>query len=572
MAESTYWNRFWRRRISRRALLGASAVTALGAASAAVVGCNNSGSSGNGGSPQTTPTASSPVATGTPRPGGRITQGRLINALGIDPHQDLTGLDIDMLVYTYLYTWRPSVEEYILNGLVSEVEMPDALHFNFALRQGVRSWPFGPAADEDMTSTDCKESLIRRGTALNAPDKRFPQRYLPEKGGRLETPDPYTFNIVLTRPFIPALQDMANPTWAMIPAKVLDAYPSLSQIAFGSGPFMLDDFRGYERIVLKRHRNHYLNPRPWLDEINIIVITEASSLLAAFRSGQHDINGAVLTKPDAEELMESDDFLVDKYPSLFYPVIHMKVKKPPFNDIRVRKAIDLAIDRDDFINTIWHGEGAYGGPIQWPQVNWALPQDELRSFYPYDPEQAKQLLADAGLPDGFRSKMKLPKIPGAPVVGDMAVLIKDHLGRVGIDIELDEIELGAFITSTILSGNFDMAFFPNLPYPEPDRPLSFYHSKGVTGSGNWTNYNNPELDVLIDAQAEEFDPEKRREIILQAQRMILPEHGPQLTLPSSYGYYAHWKHVHVPMVVTGLGLEYNPDDGPTGADIWVDKG
>jgi peptide/nickel transport system substrate-binding protein len=567
MAESTYWNRFWRRRISRRALLGAGAVTAFGAAGAAVVGCNSGGSGPTG----TTPRPGSPVAAGTPRPGGGITQGRLIEALGIDPHIDLTGLDIDMLMYTYLYSWRPSIEEAVLNNFVTEMELPDPLHFNFTLRQGIKTWPVGRFPDQEMTSEDCKQSFLRRGTALTAPDKRYPQRFLPEKGGRLETPDPYTFNIVLTRPFIPALQDMANPTWAIVPAKVLDAYPAgLSQFAFGSGPFMMEEFRGSERIVLRRHPNHFLNPRPWLDEIKMIVITEGSSLLAAFKSGQHDVNGAVLTKADADELMESGDFDVDRFPALFYPVIHLKILRPPFNDIRVREAIDLALDRDDIINVIQDGEAFYNGPIQWPQAKWALPQEELRAFYRHDPERAKQLLAEAGIPDGFRSKMKLPKLTGATIVIDTAILIKDQLSRVGIDIQLDEVELGTFISSTILPGNFDMAFFPNLPYSEPDRPLSFYHSKGVTGTGNWTNYTNPELDVLIDAQAEEFDVETRREIILQAQRMILPEHGPQITLTGGIEYDARWKHVHVPTVLTDLGPELPPNAGPFGADVWVD--
>jgi peptide/nickel transport system substrate-binding protein len=561
--------------MSRRALLGAGAVTALGAASAAVVGCNKGSSDGNGGSSQPTRRPSSPVAAGTPRPGGRITQGRLVEALGIDPHIDLTGLDIDMLMYTYVYSWRPSVEEAVLNNFVTEMEIPDPLHFNFALRQGVKVWPApygGPAADEELTSEDCKQTFLRRGTALTAPDKRYPQRFLPENGGRLDTPDPYTFNIVLTRPFIPALQDMANPTWGIVPAKAIEAYPEgFSQRACGSGPFMMEEFRGSERIVLKRHPNYFLDPRPWLDEIKMIVITEGSSLLAAFKSGQHDVNGAVLTKADAEELMESDDFVVDKFPALFYPVIHMKVLRPPFNDIRVREAIDLALDRDDIINVIQDGEGQYNGPIQWPQVKWALPQEELRAFYRHDPERAKQLLAEAGLPDGFRSKMKLPKITGATVVIDTAILIKDQLARVGIDIQLDEVELGSFISSTILPGNFDMAFFPNLPYSEPDRPLAFYHSLGVTGTGNWTNYTNPDLDVLIDAQAEEFDVEKRRELILEAQRMMLPEHGPQLTLTGGFEYDARWKHVHVSTVYTDLGPETAPDAGPYGTDVWVDS-
>ncbi|MEE8369598.1 MAG: hypothetical protein V3S00_02380 [Dehalococcoidia bacterium] len=135
-----------------------------------------------------------------------------------DPHIDLTGFGIIDLMYTYLYSWRPSAEEAVLNNFVTEMEIPDATHFNFTLRQGVMNWPVGPAADEELNSTDCKESFLRRGTALTAPDKRYPQRFL-HGGGRLETADPYTFNIVLDRPFIPALQDMANSTWAIVPGQ-----------------------------------------------------------------------------------------------------------------------------------------------------------------------------------------------------------------------------------------------------------------------------------------------------------------------------------------------------------------
>ncbi len=270
--------------------------------------------------------------------------------------------------------------------------------------------------------------------------------------------------------------------------------------------------------------------------------------------------------------MANDNYVVNKFPSLFYPVVHLKVLRPPFNDPRVREAINIAIDRDDFINVIQDGEGQYNGPIQWPQVKWALPQEELRSFYVYDPERAKALLAEAGYADGFKSTMKLPKLPGAAVVGDMAVLLKDQFSRVGIDIQLDEVELGAYIGSTLLPGNFDMTFFPNLPYDEPDRPLSFYHSKGVTGTGNWTNYSNPDLDVLIDAQAEEFDEAKRQQIVLEAQRLILTEHGPQLTITGGFGYNAHWKHVNLGTTIGEYGPELaGGESGPFGSDIWTSK-
>lgn len=558
--KSSYWKRFSRRRLSRRALLGAGAAAVLGAGGALLAGCRSEGGSGG-----PTP-AGSPVAAGTPRPGGNLTIGAAVSFSGIDPHIDIYGLGIVPLMYSYLYSWDPAREEVVLNNLAEEFEQPDPEHleFIFTLRRGVRAHPIGPAAGEELTSADCLASFQRRGSAITAPDKRFPQRI-----DHYETPDPYTFKFVMKRPFVPAIREIANPTWAIVPAKVLEKFSSLSNAAYGSGPFMLDTFHGAERVVLKKHPDFFLAPRPWLDSVTYIVIPENSSLLAAFRSGQHDVNGAVLTKSDAEKLQEDDRFIVTKTPTLFYPVIHLKVIRPPFDDIRVRRAMDLAIDRDEIIAVIQEGEGNYNGPIQWAQVNWALPQEELREFYRPNRELAKQLLAEAGYPDGFTAKMKLPKLTGPNVVGDTAVLIKDQLRRVGINIELDEVEQGAFIVSVLLTGNFEMAFFPNLPYDEPDRPLSFYHSLGVSGSGNWSGYSNPELDKLIEAQQEEFDVERRRQIILEAQRMILPEHGPQLTLTGGYSYSARWNYVHFG---TGPSGEEPPEDaGPLGSDWWVDR-
>jgi len=572
MAESTYWNRFWRRRISRRALLGAGAVTALGAASAAVLGCNgggNGGGNGNGNGGNRTP-----AGKGTPVAGGNITTGRLIAALGIDPHIDLTGLDIDAMMYTYLYSWDRFTEEAVFNNLATGLEQPDDLTFIFTLRPDVMGWPKGPAAGEPLTSADCVASFKRRGTAITAPDKRFPQRI-----ERYETPDSSTFKFVMSRRFVPAIREMANATWAIVPEKVLEKYKALGlgHVAFGNGPFMMKEFRGHERIVLERHPNYFLNPKPWLDTFSIIVITESSSLLAAFRSGQHDVNGAVLTKNTAQEFIdEPDKFSVSVSPSLFYPVLHLKMRGP-WRDIRVREALNLAIKRPEIIETIQDGEGGYNGPIQWPQLKWALPQSELREFYRYDPERAKDLLKEAGFPE-INVKVKYPEVPGAPIVADIAVLLKSQLAEVGINMELDAVELGAFIANTILPGNFDVAFFPNLPYDEPDRPLSFYHSKGVTGSGNWTNYTNPELDKLIDAQSEEFDEAKRQEIVYAAQRMILPEHGPQITMTGGMNYFAYWNHVNfgaqgaTGFGGTNLGTPVPGEEyGPFGSEIWTEK-
>jgi peptide/nickel transport system substrate-binding protein len=590
MEDSNYWTRLSRKRISRRTLLGASATTALGASLAAVVGCgggndNGGGSNTNGGGPVGT---SEPQVYGPPVQGGTIVQGRLLNVLGIDPHIDLTGLDIDMRLYSYLYSWKPFEEKAIFNNYALSVEMPspDQTEFIFNLRPGVKIQPQddNPAKGEVLTSTDVKESWVRRGTAITAPDKRFPLRISgttsPDANAlraALQTPDPNTFSFKMSSPFVPAFREMSNPTWAIVPAKVIEKYGSsftfggLGQKAWGSGPFMLNEFRGTERIILKRHPEYFLNPRPWVDEIRYIIITEPQSLLAAFDSGQHDINGALMNKAQAEERMKKKDLIVVKAPTRFYPVIHFKIR-PPFDDIRVREALDLAIDRDEIIDLIWDGEGNYNGPVQWLLARFSLPQDELRAAMPYDPQKAKQLLSAAGYDSGIEAKMKIPRVPGAPFIADLSSLLKDQLGKVGINLLLDEVELGTFIANVILPGNFDLAFFPNLPYDEPDRPLSFYHTRGVTGVGNWNNYTNPAIDKLIDAQSVDFNEDSRIKTILDVQRMILKEHGPQITMPGGNFYAARHSYVYFPYefgVDPGEGVLKDDQVGPEGADIYT---
>ena len=582
MEESSYWARVNRRRMSRRSLLAAGGTTALGAAAAAVVGC------GSDGGTAWTRTQATPFGgeAGAPIPGGSVTYGRLLNVLGVDPHIDLTGLDIDFLLYSYLFSWKPTTEEAVFNNFAESVEIPnpDQTEFIFKLKPGVKVQPQSdnPAKGEELTSTDVKETFIRRGTALTAPDKRFPLRISGTRDpdanalrAALQAPDPYTFSFKMSSPFVPAFREMSNPTWAIVPAKVIERYGQsfqqggLSNKSYGSGPFMVTEFRGSERIILERHPEYFLSPRPWLNEMRYIVISEPQSLLAAFDSGQHDVNGAIMNKAQAEDRMKKKDkFVIGKVPTRFYPVVHFKIR-PPFDDIRVREAFDLALDRDEMISLIWDGEGNYNGPVQWLQARFSLPQDELRAAMPYDPEKARQLLAAAGYENGFEAKMKIPRVPGAPLIADLSSLIKDQVAKVGINLLLDEVELGTFIANVILPGNFDLAFFPNLPYDEPDRPLSFYHTRGVTGSLNWNNYSNLEIDKLIDSQSVDFNEETRIKTILEVQRLILKEHGPQITLPGGNFYGAYWVYVNNPYQFF-LDLGEN-QTGPPGSDTWTEQ-
>jgi ABC-type transport system substrate-binding protein len=566
MEERNYWQRLAHKKVSRRTLLSGGATTALGGAAALMVGCGGSGSSG----PDIT---SDPNR--TPGPGGSVTWGRPVNVGGIDPHLDLTGLDICAVTYPYLYGWAPGAEQVVFNNLALSLEMPEVTEFIFTLREGIKNpsilKEFG---GEDIDSEACKQSFVRRGTSITAPDKRFPHRIAGSTDPamlepNLLTPEKYVFSFSMSEPFVPAVREMANATWAIMSPSVAMEAPRLvlSQNSYGAGPFFVEEFNGQERIVLVRNPEYWIPDRPYLNGITYVIITDNSSLLAAFKAGQHDISGAILAKDDYDEFDADPAVDVARAPSLFYPVVHLNLRKAPFEDIRVREALNISIDRDLIISLAQSGEGEYSGPIQWPQVKWALPQEELRSFYARDVERARSLMADAGYAGGFESRMKTPRLPGINVLNDIARIIVDSWKEINVDVQIDEVELGAYIGSTLLPGNFDMTFFPNLPYDEPDRPLAFYHSNGVTGTGNWTGYTNPDLDALIQAQAREFDEAKRKEIILEAQRLILEEHGPQLTTTAGFAYSANQAYVHFPYTIED---DTPLDANPWGTEIWTE--
>ncbi|HEY5639101.1 MAG TPA: ABC transporter substrate-binding protein, partial [Dehalococcoidia bacterium] len=448
MVEPNYWQRLSRKRMSRRALLGAGATTALGGAAALMVGCGGGAGSG----PKIT---SDPNR--TPGPGGSITWGRPVSVGGVDPHLDLTGLDIDTLLYSYLYSWAPTAEVVIFNNLATALEMPEVTDFIFTLREGVKNAPAGGEFDgEDIDSEACKESFVRRGTSLTAPDKRFPHKIAGSTDPAmlrpaLQTPDKYTFSFNMADPFVPAVREMANPTWGMLSPGVAENAPGLqlSKNAYGSGPFMLEEFRGDERIVLRKNPEFWIPDRPYLDGITYVVITDNSSLLTAFKAGQHDVSGAVLAKEDFDDFDADPSISVESAPSLFYPVIHLNVRRDPFDDIRVREALNISINRDLIIELAQSGQGQYGGPIQWPQIKWALPKQQLESFYQRDVAKAKQLMEAAGRSGGFSARLKTPRLPGVNVLNDIARIIVDSWKEINVDVQIDEVELGAYIGSTL---------------------------------------------------------------------------------------------------------------------------
>src|SRR4030095_13062260 len=209
-----------------------------------------------------------------------------------------------------------------------------------------------------------------------------------------------------------------------------------------------------------------------------------------------------------------------EFPANVISAIFMRTDKAPFSDVRVRRAMSMAIDRPAIVNATLEGVGVMNPSVPAGLKEWSIPLDQLGEgarYLQYDPAAARKLLAEAGYPRGFSGTVDFATY-GSTVLGDAAQLVINSLKDVGIDAKLNTLESGAYI-ARVLSGKHDsMGFGPYTPFLEPDGFLFFRYYAGE--SRNTSMVNDPVVADVLVRQRRTLDPAKRREIIFDVQRHL----------------------------------------------------
>jgi peptide/nickel transport system substrate-binding protein len=221
--------------------------------------------------------------------------------------------------------------------------------------------------------------------------------------------------------------------------------------------------------------------------------------------------------------------------------IYMRTDQPPFNDVRVRRAVSLAIDRKGWADALLYGEGCIdSGPVPCAMKEWkldALKIEPARARYltGYDPAEAKKLLAAAGFPSGFTTPAYHWQGYQAPWRSyyDLAA---ENLGQIGINVELKPEEYGKYISTTYLGKYDKMAIGPITPFSEVDDWL--YGAHFPEQPGNRSHVADAELNKLLVAQRREMDGKRRREIVDDIQR-YLADKAYYVYLPVGLQYISH---------------------------------
>lgn len=339
------------------------------------------------------------------------------------------------------------LSQQIVGYLAESWEAIDAKTYRFKLKQGVKFANVAPVSGRELTSEDVKFSLDRYAAGKEcAPETQHIQS--------IETPDKYTVLIHLKEDFAPFLNQLAGSQAWILPKEAGVADPAgVGGLSFnnpkafiGSGPFILVSLdRTSQLVKLKRNPDFYQAGKPYVDGIETRYIADYATQVGLLRTGQ--IDHLTLNPGTQDEIKRTNPKLVfrntlRKTSSAY----RLALWKPPFDDIRVRRAVALAYNQDEFIQAYGGGGGRRCGFIGPNQPDWMLPCDQLPANAGRwwedkadDVELAKKLLAEAGYPDGFTTNINLSNL--ASLQSRYLVdLFAAQLSRVGIQATIERVE------------------------------------------------------------------------------------------------------------------------------------
>jgi peptide/nickel transport system substrate-binding protein len=408
-----------------------------------------------------------------------------------------------------------TVEPHLAEGW----EEPDDLTYVFHLRRGVK-WHNKPPLDgRELVADDVKFTFDR---FLN--EKANVLRYLLEPVKRVEVVDRYTVKFVLKEPFVWLEDRLASTSgmWIIAPEAV-QKFGDLKkpESAIGTGPFILERYEPNVKTVFRRNPEYFREGQPYIDGVEWLVLDDESTGLAMYRTGQIDCGPAPwwsVRQADLESLKKSHPHLMYRdFLSIVTGGITMRTDQPPFNDVRVRRAISQALDRQGIIEAVaLRGEAtpAIGRGL----AEWSLPVEKLGAgaqYYQYNPKEAKRLLAEAGYPKGFKTQLAVNSGLGHDLV-DSAQMVQGYLKDVGIEAELRLQEYGAYMATTFQGKYEGMVYGPTTGARDPDEPL--YTRYAPDQPLNRGYVNDPKMIAMLKEERRARDLETRRKIIYEFQR------------------------------------------------------
>ncbi len=370
---------------------------------------------------------------------------------------------------------------------------PDGKVYSFHLRRGV-TFSDGTPFDAAIV----KFSLER----ATAPDSTNAQKQLFEPIEKVDTPDPLTAVVTLKRPVGEFAYSMAWPDAVMI-APASAAGNKTNPV--GTGPYKLVDWKRGDHIELVKRPDYWNAAAVKLTHVTYRFIADPQAQVEAVKTGGVDAFPILAAPQSFDDLRKDSRFQAVIGNTEGKVLLALNNAKKPFNDVRVRRALNYAIDKKAVIDG---GYAGFGTPIG----SHYSPNDpgyvDLTQRYPYDPAKARQLLAEAGYPNGFSATLRLPPPTYARQPGEVvAAMLED----VGVKVSIEKIEFAQWLDQVFKRKDYDMTIISHV---EP-RDLNIYARDDY-----YFDYHNPEYKQVLTDAAQALDEGKRLELYKKAQTIL----------------------------------------------------
>jgi peptide/nickel transport system substrate-binding protein len=365
------------------------------------------------------------------------------------------------------------------------------LVYRFTLRQGLTFHNGEPVSVGDVKFT--------LDTAIAARYQGFTQI------ATVETPDSATIVITLNAPdveFLPYL------TIGIVPANNTDR----EHKPIGTGPYIIESYSTQQNLVLKKNPAYWRPGFPKLDRVTIVFLANSEALLLSLRGGNVDAAG--ITGSLIDQLSGADFDIFSGY-SNSVQLLALNNDVKPLDDIRVRQALNYAVDVQEIIDTAFSGRGEPSGSPLIPGLA-KYYNGDLVNPYPSNPERARALLREAGLPEGFPLVITVPSNYTMHV--DTAQVIVNQLARVGVKAEIQLVDWATWLSEVYRGRNYQATIISlDAANSSPRMFLSRYLS---TGNSNFINFRNADFDRVYQASLAELDEARRIALYREAQRIV----------------------------------------------------
>ncbi|MDA3951476.1 MAG: ABC transporter substrate-binding protein [Spirochaeta sp.] len=499
-----------------------------------------------------------------PQSGGVLVFARSGDSVGLDPARETDGESFygSTQIFDNLVEFVPGTTE-IRPALAESWDIADdGLTFTFHLREGVEFHDGTPFNAEAVKFSFDRQRNEDHPYFDLGPWKYWGYMSMSDIVDDIVVEDEYTVRFDLKKVEAPFLANLAMDFAAIVsPTAVAELGEDFKNNPVGTGPFSFVEWVKDDRIVVERNEDYWRRPA-YLDRLVLRVIPDATARFLALQAGEVDVID--FPSPEDLEAMEADpDIELIQQPGLNVGYIAMNNDKEPFGDVLVRRAVNHAINKQDIIDAVFGSAGQPAtNPI--PPTMWSH-NDDIDP-YEYDPERARELLAEAGYPDGFETDLwampvSRPYFPDGRTVAEIA---QANLAEVGIDAEIVSFDWGTYLDRTD-SGEHEMALLGwTGDNGDPDNFLYVLLSSDAAEipAGNIAFWRNDEFDTLIEEAKTTFDMDRRTELYMEAQE-VFHDQAPWVPVANSV--------VTVPVRDTVRDFVIYPTGKRKFYDVWLDN-